>query len=73
MAALNKKCFTKGCICASCEYICSRCFISEQACKNGITYCENKVIKPYEKFIEENNGTGVERLIAKRDYYLTYN
>lgn len=73
MAATNKKCFDKGCICASCESMCSRCLVSNNACEHGVKACAHKVFKSYDNFLEENKGTGVDRLISRSDYFSTYN
>lgn len=46
MAAENKKCHEKGCLCATCEHICSRCNMSgrcpDSICKSvkGMQTCE---------------------------------
>ncbi|MBO5386818.1 MAG: hypothetical protein J6A59_01560 [Lachnospiraceae bacterium] len=73
MAALNKKCFEKGCICASCKNICSRCLISDNTCEHGVKACGHKVFKPYDKFIEEHAEIKIADRITRSDYFNTYN
>lgn len=73
MAALNEKCFEKECICASCEYICSRCLISNENCEQGIKACGHKVFKPYDKFVEEHKEIKIADRITRSKYFKTYN
>ena len=53
MAATNKRCFEKKCVCASCKQLCSRCNIGDETCEKGVAYCSCKKFKPYEKFKKE--------------------
>lgn len=40
MSATNKKCHQKECKCATCEYLCSRCFVSDKKCDSGVKDCK---------------------------------
>lgn len=57
MAAMNSKCHEKGCECASCSGICSRCLVagrcSDDICKSehGMQNCDL-----YEPYKEENQN-----------------
>ena len=40
MAATNKSCFEKNCMCASCTFKCSLHLIDNLSCKNGVHNCD---------------------------------
>lgn len=71
MAATNKKCFEKGCICASCEYICSGCIVTENDCKTGKKACVNKQFKTFESYQIYNSDLSLSRTLTKEEYIKT--
>lgn len=42
MSASNLKCHNKGCLCATCYHLCSRCLVSNEKCysEHGIAQCK---------------------------------
>ena len=64
MAANNKKCFEKKCLCATCKSICSRCFVQDEQCKNGTEMCTVYKKLSYKEYIQENSYSK----ITEQDY-----
>ena len=40
MSAINPECHIKKCLCAICEYRCSRCMVSDKRCESGVRECK---------------------------------
>ena len=62
MAAFNQKCFEKKCICSQCEYICSRCFVSDTKCNDGIKDCDRFKKMKYNHFVEKYVDCGITNI-----------
>ena len=66
MAAENKLCFEKKCICATCQNICSRCMIQNDECESGVRNCTSYNGMSFEEYKSYNKYTR----LTKEEYNL---
>lgn len=64
MAATNPNCFKKQCLCATCQKLCSRCFVPDDECKTGTEMCTVYKHISYDEYKEENSYS----TITKEEY-----
>ena len=59
MAATNKQCFNKNCLCATCQRICSRCSVVNEQCEAGTEMCTCYKKISYKEYIQENQHSKI--------------